>query len=90
MAAYIVTHEIKDAKRLDAVINHLRSYGFYCPIHQHACAVVVNKTAVQITTELNSLISPAVDRLFVIRSGTEAAWINMYGPKNIDWLEKYL
>ena len=90
MTAYIVTHEIKDTKRLEAVVAHLRSYGFYCPIHQNAYAVVVNKTALQITNELNSLISPTIDRLFVIRSGTEAAWIHMYGEKHVDWLKKYL
>jgi hypothetical protein len=49
---------------------------------------VTEKTAVQLRDYLSQDNSGA--RIFVVRSGTEAAWINTYGDKNSEWLKKYL
>lgn len=86
---YIVTFEIKGDDKIAAITTKLRSYGIYCPIHNNAWAVSVEKTAVEIRDELVKLIGPH-DRLFVVRSGVEAAWVNTYGEKNSEWLKERL
>jgi hypothetical protein len=38
---------------------------------------------------MKALILPT-DRIFVIKSGLEAAWQNVYGEKNTNWLKEHL
>ena len=89
MVCYIVTFEVKDPAKLASLKAGLKSYGGYCPINENAWAITTADTAVKIRDHLSSLIDPN-DRLFVIRSGVEAAWRNAYGQENTDWLKKYL
>ena len=89
MTTYIVTFEIEDATRRQKVKEHLKSYGFFCPIHQNAWAIRTEKKAVDVRDAINAL-TVGTDRVFVIRTGTEAAWKNAYGQDNTDWLKKYL
>jgi len=89
MRTYIVTLAVTDNARRANMENHLRSYGFYCPIHDNCWAVKVNKTAADIRDDLMKLQQPG-DRIFVVRSGTEAAWNATYGEKNTEWLKEHL
>ena len=89
MTTYIVTFEINDKDRRLKVKEYLKSYSYYCPIHQNAWAVMTDKKAVDIRNALNN-VTESVDRVFVIRTGTEAAWRNSYGEKNNEWLKKNL
>ncbi|OGX44439.1 MAG: hypothetical protein A3H41_02340 [Omnitrophica WOR_2 bacterium RIFCSPLOWO2_02_FULL_45_28] len=89
MACYIVTFEVKDPAKLTSLIEGLKSYGSYCPVNASTWAIITSNTAVQIRDHLMSLID-INDRLFVVRSGAEAAWRNAYGQVHTDWLKKYL
>jgi hypothetical protein len=89
MKTYIVTLDVADDSRRSQMTNHLRSYGFYCPIHDNCWAVKVNKTATEVRDDLMKLQQPG-DRIFVVRSGTEAAWNTTYGEQNADWLKEHL
>lgn len=89
MNTYIVTFDVKDKQRLSTLKGVLRAYGFFCPIHETAWAVKVSKQATEIRDELMQH-TVAEDRIFVIRSGTEAAWKNSYGEKNTKWLKDNL
>lgn len=86
---YVVTWELADAATRRRLVEELKSWGYFCPIHRNAWAVVTGKSASTIRDELRVLIETN-DRLFVIRSGTEAAWRNSYGEKNDAWLKKWL
>ncbi len=90
MKTYIITFEIKDETRLSKLLERLKSEsGYYCPIHDNAWAIKSEKTAAGLRDELMKItINP--DRLFIIRSGTEAAWSNIYGEKNSEWLKTHL
>ncbi|WP_044398841.1 hypothetical protein [Lacinutrix sp. Hel_I_90] len=90
MNTYIVTFEIKDSIRLNKIKKFLRedSNGI-CPIHSNATAIRSEKKASEIRDEIIQMTT-AEDRIFIIRSGTEAAWKNSYGTKNNDWLKKHL
>ena len=89
MKCYIVTVEVADAAVREKVRERLKSYGRYCPVHKYCWAVVADQKAVQIRDHLAELLGPE-DRIFVVRSGTEAAWRNSYGPKHNEWLKKFL
>lgn len=86
---YIVSFETAtEATRLK-ITERLKALGGYCPITKWTWAIVTEFTATQVRKHLADLIV-APDRLFVVRSGTEAAWRNSYGDKNNEWLKKYL
>jgi len=89
MPTYIVTFEV-GAARLPLFKEALKSFSGYCPINSTSCAITADSAkAVEVINILKAKIN-ATDRLFVIRSGTDAAWLNAYGEKNDDWLKKYL
>ena len=89
MKCYIVAFEVADIAVRKRVRKRLKTYGRFCPVNKHCWAIMSDQTAVQIRDHLLELLGPE-DRLFVVRSGIEAAWRNAYGPKNNGWLKKYL
>jgi len=89
MACYVVTFEVKDQTKLASLKEGLKTYGSYCPIHENAWVILTPKTAAQVRDHLSTFINPT-DRLFIVRSGVEAAWRNAYGEQHTDWLKKNL
>ena len=89
MRCYIVTFEVADATVRQRVHNRLKTYSGYCPVHEHCWAIMSDRKAARIRDHIAELLGPK-DRLFIVRSGTEAAWVNSYGPKNSEWLKKNL
>jgi hypothetical protein len=88
MACYIVTFDAIGLGADNAIKEHLKSYGYFCPITQSSWAIVSSLSAAQVRDQL-SQASPT-SRIFVVRSGVEAAWINSFGEKNSEWLKKFL
>ncbi len=89
MTTYIVTFEVNDLTRRKKVKEKLREFGNYCPIHKNAWAIRTDKKA----AEIRDFLTPTMvsgDRIFVIRTGTEAAWRNAYGTEHSEWLKEYL
>ncbi len=78
MTCYIVAFEVADAAAKEKLKAALKAYGTYCPINDNCWAVVTAQTAVQVRDNLMSFIS-ATDKIFIIKSGVEAAWRNVYG-----------
>lgn len=89
MTTYIITFEVNDSTRESALKEKLKQYGNYCPIHDNCWAIVSEQTPVQIREFLDEVLAEQ-DRIFVIRSGTNAAWRNTYGEKNSEWLKERL
>ncbi len=89
MTTYIVTFEVNDDLRKNQVKEKLKQYRGYCPIHDNCWAVISHQTPNQIRDSLTEGLS-ASDRVFVIRSGTHAAWTNSYGSQNSEWLKERL
>jgi hypothetical protein len=87
---YIITFDISDKSRLSKLKKYLKENKIgVCPIHENAWAIRDTKKSSEIRDELMEMTVPE-DRLFVIRTGTEASWKNIYGEKNGNWLKKYL
>lgn len=88
MTCYIVTFETSALTRVK-VVAELMKFASYCPIHDNCWAVYTDSNATQIRDKFNYILGVS-DRLFVIRSGTEAAWNSTYGTANAEWLKKNL
>ena len=89
MTCYIVSFEIQTKKKRLEMHAALKEFGSFCPISSNCWAVLSTETAVEVGGKLSPCLGPE-DRLFVIRSGTEAAWWNSYGEKNNTWLQENL
>lgn len=89
MSTYIVTFQVDDSVQKNKLKEKLREYSNYCPIHDNCWAIITDQTPAQIRDNLSELLNTS-DRIFVIRSGTYAAWQNVYGEKNNKWLKEYL
>jgi hypothetical protein len=89
MPCYIVTFEPPNNISAERIRGRLKQLPGYCPIHAYCWAVLTDKNS----TMLENWISEggmANERIFVVRSGTEATWRNSYGDANSEWLKKNL
>lgn len=89
MTTYIVTFEVNDITRKSKVYEKLKEFRYYCPIHENAWAIQTDKKSTDIRNSI-SMVMTGNDRIFVIRTGTEAAWLNAYSNEHTEWLKKYL
>ncbi len=89
MTCYIVTFDVANLQDKDRLKGRLKTYGTYCPINKNCWAIVTDQTATQIRDNLMGEIK-TTDKIFVIKSGVEAAWRNVYSQKNTDWLKEKL
>jgi hypothetical protein len=91
MPCYLITYDLvgtnetsKDYENLIAAIKELGRWG---KVEKSVWAVVTSHSAVQIRDKLTPHLD-ANDRLFVVKSGVEAAWQNSI-CKN-EWLRENL
>lgn len=83
---YIVIFE--SSEKSAEVKAHLKTYGTYCPITTNSWAITSSRSAAEIRDQIKPMLN-VHDKVFVIRSGVEAAWTNQ-PQANTDWLKKYL
>ncbi len=89
MTCYIVTFETHADASREGVRDVLKSYGLYCPVHQYCWAIMTNENAKEVRDKITNVLAQG-ERVFVVRSGTEAAWFNTYSEKNNAWLKENL
>ena len=80
---YIVNYEINSLERSGRVIEAIRNYGTWGRITENTWAIITTDSAVSIRNNLRQFLINT-DRLFVIKSGFEAAWTNSRCTN--DWL----
>ena len=85
---YIVTFEPVLPLVAAVITKQLETFPAHCQIHAYAWAVSTDWNAVQVRDYLMKIAPTA--KIFVVRSGTEAAWFNSYGANYDEWLKKYL
>jgi hypothetical protein len=89
MSCYIVTFETASEASRQKVRERLKTFPRFCPVHKYCWAIVTDKKAAEVRDYVGEVLQQG-ERIFVIRSGTEAAWRNSYGVKNNEWLKKNL
>lgn len=88
MACYIVTYDLRaPGRNYENVHNKLKSYKKWAKVTESTWAVVTEDKAVTIRDALKAIVDPN-DRIFVVKSGVEAAWFNSK-CKN-EWLKANL
>lgn len=82
--SYIVIFE---ASNYAQVLEVIKSYGTWGKLSDNAWVVETAGTAVDIRERISNIMAPG-GRVFVVKSGVEAAWQNM--PADSDWLKQHL
>ncbi len=83
---YIVTFQTSSEESRLKVTGVLKTYASYCPIHDYCWAIKTIELSTEILNKVMKVLSPG-ERAFVIRSGTEASWVNTYSDSNSAWLK---
>ena len=87
MTCYIISYDLRRDRDYQSLYDAIKSYPKWAHITESTWAVVTSKTAVQIRDHLSRIIDHD-DRVFVVKSGTEAAWRNVMCRN--EWLRKNL
>ncbi len=87
MTCYIISYDLRGKRDYDALYEAIKSYGTWANITESTWAVVTTKTAIEVRDHLSSAMDQD-DRIFVVKSGAEAAWRNVI-CKN-QWLKDNL
>jgi hypothetical protein len=88
MSCYIITYDLmRPGKDYSSLIQAIKSYGTWGKITESCWAIVSTSSASAIRDFLSQHID-INDRLFVIKSGGEAAWRNAIA--STDWLKRNL
>ncbi len=89
MTCYIVSFQAKQLAVRQSLRERLKTYSKYCPINNTCWAIITDQKATEVRDHLVEVLAPG-DRLFVVRSGTEAAWRSAISPKHSEWLKDNL
>jgi hypothetical protein len=87
MLCYVINVEAQDAQTLAAMHAAVKNFSGWARITSSCWAVMTDQPAKAVRDELAAILQPG-DRLFVLRSGTEAAWRNVRCSN--EWLKKNL
>ena len=75
MNCYIISYDLRNERDYKSLKKAIRSLGKWARITDSTWAVVTDSSAVAVRDAVRSVMDND-DRLFVVRSGTEAAWRN--------------
>ncbi len=75
MKCYILSYDLRNLRNYESLYEAIKSYGIWAKITESTWAVVTNQNSIQIRNFLLSHMDND-DRLFIIKSGKEAAWIH--------------
>lgn len=87
MACYIISYDLRNNRDYRSLSEAIKTYSKWARITESTWAVVTVKSAVEIRNHLSSVMDND-DRLFVIKSGVEAAWLNSLCGN--EWLKENL
>jgi hypothetical protein len=87
MACYIISYDLVRERDYTKLTTAIKAYGTWAHIHESVWAVVTATTAAQVRDNLIRFLD-SDDRIFVVRSGTEAAWRGVLCTT--EWLQKNL
>ena len=84
---YIVSFETAEQAVADSLHATIKEYGTWARITATTYAIVTDESAAEITVYLSNIMGES-DRLFVVRAGSDAAWLEV--RCNPEWLKKHL
>ena len=84
MSCYIISYDLRKERDYQSLYDAIKGFDNWADILESTWAVVSDKTAVEIRTELLSHMDDD-DRLFIIKSGMDSAWRHVLCDDS--WLE---
>jgi hypothetical protein len=84
---YLISYDMAEDGDYEALFDAIREYRSWAHITESLWAVVTEQSAVEIRDALG-LYLPEGSRLFVVKSGVEAAWRRVICKT--EWLKKNL
>lgn len=84
---YIVIYDISGDGDYEGIYEKLKSFSGWAKITESAWAIVTSRKAKEIRNELKPFVG-SNGRLFVVKSGVEAAWSNVKASN--EWFKKNL
>lgn len=84
---FIISFEVPTGTDLTEFYEALKSYGTWARVTEHTWAIVTEERAKEVRDYLIDFL-PTNSRLFVIKSGSVAAWRNLIC--STEWLKKNL
>ena len=84
---YIISYDMANGGNYDELYDAIESYGTWARITESTWAIETKDSATKIRDNLNQYL-PEGSRLFVVRSGTEAAWFDVLCHNQ--WLKGHL
>ncbi len=80
---YIINYDLRNKRDYESLYEAIKSYGTNNKILESCWAIVTTKSAEEVRDHLKGVMD-SDDGLFVVKSGTEAAW------RNVDCTHKWL
>lgn len=84
---YIISYDMAEKGNYNDLYKAIKSYGTWAKITESTWAIVTESKAEEIRDHLEQYF-PSGSSLFVIKSGTVAAWMNVQCSN--EWLKKHL
>lgn len=87
MNTYVITYDLPEGSDYGPLYEAIKSYGTWAHITESTWAIVTSQPAGHVRDDLGSHV-PAGGRLFVVRTGGQAAWRNVICTNT--WLKEKL
>jgi len=87
MPCYIISYDLRNNRNYESLYKAIKDYGTWARITESTWAIVTDEPAKEIREYLLEHMDDD-DRLFIVKSGIEAAWQNVRCRNQ--WLKKHL
>lgn len=87
MKCYLISYNLKSERDYTSLYEAIKSYGVWAHILKSTWAIVTDQSAKEIREYLKNFIDQD-DKIFVIKSGGEAAWKDVLCTN--EWLKNNL
>lgn len=89
MNIYLITFQMADTGRSEAMVNCIKEYGLWARITLNTwCIKASNMTTAEIRSNLNSKLPLQSNERLMVVNMTNAPWASYYLPKEVaEWLK---
>lgn len=87
MSCYIISYDLRNKRDYESLYEAIKSYGTWAHVTESTWAVVTSQKAKEVRDFLSESLDDD-DRIFVVKSGVEAAWRHVICRD--EWLKENL
>jgi len=87
VSCYIISYDLRNKRDYESLYEAIKSYGTWAHVTESTWAVVTSQKAKEVRDFLSESLDDD-DRIFVVKSGVEAAWRHVICRD--EWLKENL